>query len=136
MNGHTGRAGPWSHDLDTWTLDAWTLCFWTLDDWKFGLYTTGYLDYKLTFNNYTFATKEILQLETLISFYRNLFERMCICNCSLIIEKLLFDGRMIATVVAKLTPKETLKGWPQLLHERTITLNEKNWSNCSCDVTQ
>ena len=41
--------------LDSASLDAWTRDVWTLDAW-----TLGRLDNRLSFNNYTFATKGIL----------------------------------------------------------------------------
>ena len=46
--------------LDVWILDVWTQDVWTLDVWALGLWTPGGLDNRLAFNNYTFATKEIL----------------------------------------------------------------------------
>ena len=43
---HTGKAAPWTHGLDAWTLGllnsgrlgAWTLDIWNLDNWKLGLW--------------------------------------------------------------------------------------------------
>ena len=97
--------------LDSGRLDAWAQDAWTLDGWMLGLWMPGHLDKRLTFNNCTFATDEILQLKTLIFSYRNLFERMYICNCSLAIERRPFNGWMTVTVVARLTQNLWKKGW-------------------------
>ena len=36
---HTGKAGSWTHSLDTWTLDTWTMDAWALELWMPGLWT-------------------------------------------------------------------------------------------------
>ena len=69
--------------------------------WKSGRSDSGSFDNRLTFNNYIFATKEILKLETLIFFYCSRSERMY--TCSLTIEKRSVNELMTATVVAKIT---------------------------------
>ena len=70
----SGRLGAWT--VDVWNLDDWKLrlwmrsdrrclrsgCLhvWTLDACTLILWTFGRLDSRLSFNNYTFATKVIL----------------------------------------------------------------------------
>ena len=64
-------------------------------------------------------------METLISSYWNLFERIYTCNCSLIIEKRSFNRWMTVAAVVKLTQNFWKKGWLQLLFAKTNTLNKK-----------
>ena len=83
----TGRLG--SGQLDSGRLDARTLEFGCLDAWITDelliitrLQPRRYCNWKL--------------------WYWNLFKKICICTCSLIIQKRTFNGWRTATVVAKL----------------------------------